>query len=89
VDAAAKVLYPVQPMRRLAQRVTLVVYAWQENQPGTLAWVFPSLRAALRAVRALRNAAAWLIVAGERDGEAVEVAELRRSAVVLAEVGSG
>ena len=39
-------------LRRLASRmatktmgaVTLVIYGWSESQPGTLAWVFPSLR---------------------------------------------
>jgi hypothetical protein len=61
------------------QAVTLVVYGWQDSEPGTLAWVFPSLRAALRAVRALRNAMGWLIVRGKRAVEGdVDVAALRR-----------
>ena len=73
---------------RSAQRqaVTLVVYGWRESEPGTLAWVFPSVRAALRAVRALRNAIGWLIVRGKQafDGD-VDVAALRRAGAVLVE----
>ena len=71
-----------------AQRdaVTLVVYGWRDSEPGTLAWVFPSVRAALRAVRALRNAMGWLIVRGRRAIEGdVDVAELRRAGTVLVE----
>ncbi|HEX8792209.1 MAG TPA: hypothetical protein VF765_14745 [Polyangiaceae bacterium] len=73
---------------RSAQRqtVTLVVYGWRESEPGTLAWVFPSVRAALRAVRALRNAIGWLIVRGQRAFEGdVDVAALRRAGAVLVE----
>ncbi len=73
---------------RTARReaVTLVVYGWHESEPGTLAWVFPSVGAALRAVRALRNAIGWLIVRGRRAfrGE-VDVAALRRAGGVLVE----
>jgi hypothetical protein len=73
---------------RSAQRtsVTLVVYGWRDSEPGTLAWVFPSLRAALRAVRALRNAIGWLIIRGKKavEGE-VDVAALRRGGAVLVE----
>ncbi|MEI7894067.1 MAG: hypothetical protein WCI05_13315 [Myxococcales bacterium] len=67
-------------------KVTLIVYGWRGNEPGTLSWVFPSLGAAMAAVRALRNAARWLIVAGTpspRDG--VNVEEIRRTGVVLLE----
>jgi hypothetical protein len=66
--------------------VTLVIYGWRESEPGTLAWVFPSLQAALRAVRAMRNAIAWLIVQGGMalDGE-VDVEALRRAGSVLVE----
>ena len=68
------------------QAVTLVVYGWQGNDPGTLAWVFPSVRAALRAVRALRNAIGWLIIRGKRAIEGdVDVAALRRAGFVLVE----
>jgi hypothetical protein len=73
---------------RSAQRqaVTLVVYGWRDSEPGTLAWVFPSLRAALRAVRALRNAIGWLIVRGQRAIEGdVDVAALRQGGAVLVE----
>lgn len=75
-------------MKPLFKSVTLIVYGWEENQPGTLSWVFPSLRAAVRAVRAFRNAVRWLIVAGRRsvrvDSERDLVA-LRRQRLVLLE----
>jgi hypothetical protein len=71
-------------MRSRKQGVTLVIYGWYDSQPGTLAWVFPSLRAALHAVSALRNAIGWLIVEGKRamDGE-IDVDSLRRAGHVL------
>jgi hypothetical protein len=66
--------------------VTLVIYGWHESEPGTLAWVFPSLKAALRAVRAMRNAIAWLIVEGTRAFEGdVDLDALRRGGAVLVE----
>lgn len=80
-------------LRRLASRVTkttgavtLVIYGWSESQPGTLAWVFPSLRAALRAVRAMRNAMRWIILKGQQvfEGE-VDIDALRQSAHILVE----
>jgi hypothetical protein len=66
--------------------VTLVIYGWHDSEPGTLSWVFPSLKAALRAVRAMRNAVRWLIVEGRRayDGE-IDVDALRRAGAVLVE----
>jgi hypothetical protein len=66
--------------------VTLVIYGWRESEPGTLSWVFPSLQAALRAVHAMRNAIAWLIVKGglALDGE-VDLDALRRAGSVLVE----
>jgi hypothetical protein len=69
-----------------AHAVTLVIYGWHESEPGTLAWVFPSLAAALRAVRAMRNAIAWLIVRGKRafDGE-VDIEALRRAGAIIVE----
>jgi hypothetical protein len=75
-------------MKSRAHGVTLVIYGWYDSQPGTLAWVFPSLRAALSAVRALRNAVGWLIIEGKRalEGE-VDVHALRRAGRVLAEHG--
>jgi hypothetical protein len=73
-------------MRRRIDAVTLVIYGWRENEPGTLAWVFPSLAAALRAVRAMRNAVRWLIVRGRRAFEGdVDVDGLRRAGAVLVE----
>jgi len=81
-------------LRRLASRmtkkttgaVTLVIYGWSESQPGTLAWVFPSLRAALNAVRAMRNALRWMILKGKQafDGE-VDIEALRQSGRILME----
>jgi hypothetical protein len=64
--------------------VTLVIYGWYDAQPGTLAWAFPSLRAAVSAVRAMRNAIRWLIVEGKSaiDGE-VDVDALRRAGRIL------
>jgi hypothetical protein len=80
-------------LRRLASHVTektgavtLVIYGWSESQPGTLAWVFPSLRSALRAVRAMRNALRWVILKGRQvfEGE-VDINALRQSGRVLLE----
>jgi hypothetical protein len=66
--------------------VTLVIYDWRESQPGTLSWVFPSLAAALRAVRAMRNAIRWIIVRGQRAVDAeVDIGALRRDGGVLIE----
>jgi hypothetical protein len=75
-------------MRSRRDAVTLVIYGWHDSQPGTLSWVFPSLRAALHAVRAMRNAIGWLIVSGKRafNGD-VDVDALRRAGQVLAEHG--
>ncbi len=47
-----------------AGEVTLVVYGWQNVQPGTLSWVFPSFDAAMKAASALRNATQWAILGG-------------------------
>ena len=47
-----------------AEGVTLYVYGWENVQPGPLSWVFPSLRSALNAVKTMRNAMEWCIVAG-------------------------
>ena len=73
-------------MRARHDAVTLVIYGWHDSQPGTLAWVFPSLRAALRAVHVLRNAMGWVVVRGKRafDGE-VDVEALRRAGRVIIE----
>jgi hypothetical protein len=81
-------------LRRLATRmtkktsgaVTLVIYGWSESQPGTLAWVFPSVRAALRAVRAMRNALRWVILKGREAFEGdVDIDALRQSGRILLE----
>lgn len=47
-----------------AHEVTLVVYGWQNVQPGTLSWVFPSFGAAMKAANAMRNATQWAILDG-------------------------
>ncbi|MGO9836005.1 MAG: hypothetical protein ACLP1X_17515 [Polyangiaceae bacterium] len=71
------------------EAVTLVIYGWHDSEPGTLAWVFPSVGAALRAVRAMRNAVRWVIVSGRRafDRE-VDIDALRRTSVVIVEGAS-
>jgi hypothetical protein len=81
-------------LRRFASRmtkkttgvVTLVIYGWSESQPGTLAWVFPSLKSALRAVRAMRNALRWIIVKGRQAFEGdVDIDALRQTGRILVE----
>ncbi len=73
-------------MNHSRKPVTLVVYEWIDNQPGTLAWVFPTFGAAVRAVRALRNAVGWLIVAGvKRERSAIDVDDVRKSGAILLE----
>src|SRR5690348_10770815 len=75
--------YRTEPdLEAVATNVTLFVYGWSNVQPGPLSWVFPSLRAALQAVRAMRNAIAWSIVAG-RDHLSLE--EARAYGAVLVE----
>lgn len=54
-----------QPPRRVDPSVTLYVYGWHNVEPGPLSWAFPSLRAALDAVRTMRNAVQWCIVSGK------------------------
>ena len=71
-------------MNPLLEQVTLVVYGWYDSQPGTLAWVFPSVRAALRAARVLRNAVRWVVVEGKRVFDAeLDVDALRRAGWIL------
>lgn len=65
--------------------VTLVVYGWNNAEPGTLAWVFPSLTAAMLAVRVMKNAVRWAIVSGKRADANVDVELARASGLVLAE----
>ena len=54
---------------RAANEVTLIVYGWTSVEPGTLSWVFPTLRAALAAASAMRNAVRWAILAGTHAPE--------------------
>lgn len=61
--------------------VTLVVHAWSDVEPGTLAWSFPSVAAALRAAAALRNAAGWTVLEGRIEAA---IARSPTSARVLA-----
>lgn len=51
------------------EEVTLIVYGWENVQPGTLSWTFPSLRSALDAVRAMRNAVRWAVLLGEQSDD--------------------
>jgi|SRR5678809_1288732 hypothetical protein len=66
-------------------QVTLIVYGWHSVEPGTLAWVFPSLAAAMIAVRAMKNAVKWAIVIGRREAQDVDVDVARARGWVLAE----
>ncbi|MGH7284210.1 MAG: hypothetical protein ACRELY_22005 [Polyangiaceae bacterium] len=50
---------------RALEEVTLIVYGWENVQPGALSWTFPSLRSALDAVRAMRNAVRWAVLIGD------------------------
>ena len=72
---------------RAIEEVTLIVYGWENVQPGTLSWVFPSLRSALTAVRAMRNAIRWAVLHGSpSDGdEEHDVDTARASGRVLVE----
>ncbi len=74
-------------MNPLLEQVTLVVYGWQNVEPGTLSWVFPSVGAAVAAARAMKNAVKWAIVAGKRDTESLDaaLAEARAHGAVLIE----
>ena len=65
-----------------AEGVTLFVYGWESGEPGPLSWAFPSLRAALDAVKTMRNAVEWCIVAGS---EWVSVDAARAKGAVLIE----
>ena len=61
--------------------VTLHVYGWHNVQPGPLSWTFPTLRAALDAVRTMKNAVQWSIVAGSD----LSIEEARTAGAVLIE----
>ena len=43
------IYFPKVEMEPLLQQVTLIVYGWHNVQPGTLSWVFPSVRMAVNA----------------------------------------
>jgi hypothetical protein len=64
-----------------AAAVTLFVYGWENVEPGPLSWVFPSLRAALEAVRTMRNAIGWSICSGTEWAD-VDVARARGAVLV-------
>lgn len=49
---------------RAIREVTLFVHGWHNAEPGLLSWTFPSLRAALDAVKRIKNAIAWCVVSG-------------------------
>ena len=65
-----------------AVSVTLCIFGWQNVQPGTLSWVFPSLDAAIRAAEAMRNATEWLVIEGPIPASEIEWA--RRRGTILA-----
>ena len=74
---------PKAEMEPLLQQVTLIVYGWHNVQPGTLSWVFPSVRMAVNAAKAMRNAVRWAIVSGQQGVESID--EARASGSVLIE----
>ena len=67
------------------EEVTLIVYGWENVQPGTLSWTFPSLRSALDAVRAMRNAVRWAVLLGEQGPAEDDVETAREQGRVLVE----
>ncbi len=71
----------------MLESVVLVVYGWKSVQPGTLAWAFPSLAAAVHAAHAMSNAVRWAVVAGSAAcvDAAIDVAKLRATGRVLVE----
>ena len=73
----------------MLESVILVVYGWKSVQPGTLAWVFPSVAAATHAAHTMTNAANWAIVAGSAAYASVDAArdlvKMRASGGVLLE----
>ena len=67
--------------------VTLVVYGWSSVEPGTLAWPFPTLQAALDAARTMKNATQWAVVSGTQ--RFVDVDDARANGRVLVETLPG
>jgi hypothetical protein len=64
----------IEAPARAAREVSLIVYGWHNVEPGPLSWVFPSVRAALSAAKAMRNAVRWAIVAGRHQATALDEA---------------
>jgi len=62
-------------------RVMLVVYEWQNAEPGTLSWQFPDQTSAVNAARAMRNAVRWAVIAGTEQN----VTRAREQGLLLAE----
>jgi hypothetical protein len=73
----------IEAPARAAREVSLIVYGWHNVQPGPLSWVFPSVRAALTAAKAMRNAVRWAIVTGHQSAAALE--EARAAGCVILE----
>jgi hypothetical protein len=67
---------------RAAREVSLIVYGWHNVQPGPLSWVFPSVRAALVAAKAMRNAVRWAIVAGRHSASTLDEARATGSVIL-------
>ena len=61
--------------------MTLFVTGWHNVEPGPLSWPFPSMRAALDAVRKMKNAVEWSIALG-RDYESLDDARARGMVVI-------
>lgn len=85
LDGALPVRAKPAPLEVAPTSVTLVVYEWQNAEPGTLSWQFPTLPAAVAAARAMRNAVRWAVVAGSEPNLGVA----RAHGLILAEAESG
>lgn len=70
------------PQPAVDPAVTLFVTGWHNVEPGELSWAFPSMRAALDAVRKMRNAIEWSIALG--NGYA-SIDEARASGMIVIE----
>ncbi len=82
----ARRVQKAEPMDTAAvEAVTLFVVGWHNVEPGPLSWAFPSLRAALSAVRTMKNAAQWCIVRGA-EHSSIEAARAH-GAVLVEELG--
>lgn len=66
-----------------ATPVTLVVYAWDNVEPGTLAWVFGEVESAVQAARTMRNAVRWCVVEGERTAASFNLDRERKGGTLL------